>query len=174
MSKGRVPMGHRMTSLASDKGNRTKYRYLEFKYLYFQIQKLINKKVMLSLKYEQLKTPEIRTALIKPLVTKLVDMSRLSSLHAVFNSQVSSGQYDIYDTPHFTTVNYGSVLLDKGAQQSADSLSTNLIYVLLLLRMNNPRPLSGPLGQARQREPLTIMRNGPFFTSFLARFWSLW
>lgn len=77
MSRNRVPTGPRFQSLALDKAGKSKYRYLEFKYLYFQVQKLIHKKVVLSLKYEQMRTPEIRTALIKPIVQRLVEIAKL-------------------------------------------------------------------------------------------------
>lgn len=133
MSRNRVPTGSKYQSLGLDRASKSKYRYLEFKYLYFQVQKLIHKKVVLSLKYEQLKTPEIRTALIKPIVERLVKISQNSALHGVFNAQGLSSNYDMFDTPQFTPVNYGSVKPDTHTE-GPNSLSLNLIYVLLLLR----------------------------------------
>lgn len=133
MSRNRVPTGSRYQSLGVDRAGKSKYRYLEFKYLYFQVQKLIHKKVVLSLKYEQLKTPEIRTALIKPIVERLVKISQNSALHGVFNAPGLSSNYDMFDTPQFTPVNYGSVKPDTHGE-GPNSLSLNLIYVLLLLR----------------------------------------
>lgn len=114
--------------------HKSKYRYMEFKYLYFQVQKLINKKVVLSLKYEQLKTPEIRISLIKPLVTKITQLSNLQTLHTLFTNHLPSGkqgQYDVYDTPQLTPFAYGSV---PASELLAELISTNLVYVLLLLR----------------------------------------
>lgn len=54
---------------------------LAFKYLYFKFQRLINKKVTISLKYEQLKQPEINLALIKPLTTEILDKANGVSLN---------------------------------------------------------------------------------------------
>lgn len=138
MSRNRVPTGPRFQPLSSDKSSKAKSRYLEFKYLYFQVQKLINKKVVLSLKSEQLRTPEIRTALVKPIVQRLIEVSRLSSLNAVFNAQGPSAHFEIFDTPQFAPFSYGSVQAEGqqglSSLQHPDSLSINLIYVLLLLR----------------------------------------
>lgn len=105
---------------------KSRYRYVEFKYLYFQLQKLINQKVVLSLKYEQLKSPEIRMSVIRPLVLKIMEVSNLKSLQQQFN--FSCGDYD---TPQFAPLNYGSM---PGSDHNISAISTNVIYVLLLLR----------------------------------------
>ncbi|KAK6458567.1 uncharacterized protein RJT20DRAFT_6964 [Scheffersomyces xylosifermentans] len=83
---------------------------LEFKYLYFRIQKLINKKVILSLKYEQLKTPEIHSTLIKPITDTIIKISD----HKLLVSKLNR-----YDNPRY------------GEEQK---LSSNVIFILLLLR----------------------------------------
>ena len=53
---------------------------LEFKYLYFKIQKLLNKQVNINLKYEQLKQPEINLTLVKPLSVKIQEMALMANL----------------------------------------------------------------------------------------------
>lgn len=137
MSRNRGPNTAKFQSLSTEKERKLKYRYLEFKYLYFQVQKLIHKKVVLSLKYDQLRTPEIRTALIKPIVVRLIEISKVSVLQRLFNN-ASSDPYDLLETPQFAPVNYGSVPPtqsgSENSTQNSDLLSTNLVYVLLLLR----------------------------------------
>lgn len=109
---------------------KSKYRYTEFKYLYFQIQKLINKKVVLSLKCEQLKSPEIRMSLTRPLVQKIIELSNVSTLHTMFSTHFPN-HYDFsFDTPQFAPTAYGSMLPNK----TELVVSTNVIYVMLLLR----------------------------------------
>lgn len=103
---------------------KSKYRYTEFKYLYFQIQRLINKKVVFSLKYEHLKTPEIRISLIRPLVLRIIELSNIAHLHNIFNSRFP--HYE--ETPQFAPVGYGTT------PQGDTQTSTNVIYVMLLLR----------------------------------------
>ncbi|KAF5209162.1 hypothetical protein E0198_004438 [Clavispora lusitaniae] len=104
----------------------SRYRYLEFKHLYFRLQSLLNQKVVLSLKYEQLKTPEIRMSLIRPLVSQITQLSSLARLHALFQPSL----HDIHETPQFAPLPYGTV----ASNVSESSISTNVIYVLLLLR----------------------------------------
>lgn len=131
-SRYKVPSVSRNADLVSVKLAplvKTKHRYIEFKYLYFLIQKLINKKVVLSLKYEQLKTPEIRISLIKPLVLTIIEKSSVANLRSVFNSQFPN-HYDTHDTPQFAPWSYGSTPHDN----SESLTSTNVIYVMLLLR----------------------------------------
>ncbi|KAK6464996.1 hypothetical protein DFJ63DRAFT_332439 [Scheffersomyces coipomensis] len=73
--KTREPGSHyHQNSNSHHLSNQNNYQ-VEFKYLYFCIQKSINKKVVLSLKYEQLKTPEIYSTLIKPLTDSIIKLS---------------------------------------------------------------------------------------------------
>lgn len=83
---------------------------LEFKYLYFKIQKLINKKVNLSLKYEQLKSPEIHSTLIKPITDTIIKTADAKSLLYKLKT------YDIYK--------YGE----------EQTVSDKVVFILLLLR----------------------------------------
>lgn len=109
---------------------KSKYRYTEFKYLYFQIQKLINQNVVLSLKYEQLKLPEIRLSLIRPLVRKIIDLSNVSTLHTMFSMHFPNHYALSFETPQFAPTTYGGISHDK----TELLVSTNVIYVMLLLR----------------------------------------
>lgn len=104
----------------------SRYRYLEFKHLYFRIQQLLNQRVALSLKYEQLKTPEIRISLIRPLILQITQISNLQRLHKLFQPTL----HDIRQTPQFAPLGYGI-----GAGEVGETpISTNVVYVLLLLR----------------------------------------
>lgn len=131
-SRYRVPSTSKNADLASVKlatPPKSRYRYVEFKYLYFQIQRLINKNVVLSLKYEQLKSPEIRMSVIRPLVLSIVALSNASNLAAQFSSHFPN-YGEAFDTPRFAPLAYGLV-----APENTDHhVSTNVIYVLLLLR----------------------------------------
>lgn len=109
---------------------KSKYRYTEFKYLYFQIQKLINRKVVLSLKGDQLKSPEIRMSLIRPLVQKIIELSNVLTLNTMFSTQFPNHYEFSFDTPQFAPTTYGSILPNKTELQ----VSTNVIYVIFLLR----------------------------------------
>lgn len=128
------------TSTNSDYGhylNKEKYKYIEFKHLYFKIQKLIDKKVVLSLKYEQLKAPEIYSTLIKPITTKIIDTANTKTLHQKLNKYIPIG-LSPFQTPKFgphaghVGFNHGST----GGENQEDGLkvSINLIYILLLLK----------------------------------------
>ncbi|CAH6721501.1 hypothetical protein CLIB1444_06S03642 [[Candida] jaroonii] len=61
--------------------SKTRQKELEFKFLYFKLQKLINKKVIISLKYEQLKQPEIILTLIKPLTVRIIEYANSNNLN---------------------------------------------------------------------------------------------
>ena len=87
-------------------------KYLEFKYLYFKIQKLINQKVILSLKYELLRTPEIHSQITKPLTITITEISALSTLAKKWNG----------------SNNYNSGYGING------TISQNVVFILLLLR----------------------------------------
>lgn len=92
---------------------RAKQRFLEFKYIYFKTQRLLNRKVVVSMKYEQLKLPEIRMNFVKPLITEITTFGRCLHLNRV----------------------YGHGAVEEGTLYEAEvQLSINIIYVLLLLR----------------------------------------
>lgn len=115
-----------------------KYSYLEFKFLYFKIQEIINKKVVLSLKYEQLKSPEIHLALVKPIVIQILqfgDNKFLASKLNKINSNIpmdytprfgaTSGRYNNLSTNNY----YNSINERKSLK-----ISTSIIFILFLLR----------------------------------------
>lgn len=91
--------------------------YTEFKYLYFRLQKLLNKEVNISLKYEQLKSPEVKLSIVKPLVEKVIGIGTRSHLLLLAGGGIG-------DTlrPLMSVSDSGSLL------------SPQLFYVLLLLR----------------------------------------
>ncbi|CAG89090.2 DEHA2F08910p [Debaryomyces hansenii CBS767] len=112
--------------------SKTKAKHLEFKYLYFKIQKLIHKRVVLSLKYEQLKSPGVHSTLMKPLASKIVEIASISNLSKKINRVINSlPTVSPYQTPRFgpqTNANYNHDV-------NGDSkLSINLVCILLLLR----------------------------------------
>ncbi|KAI5949501.1 hypothetical protein KGF57_004711 [Candida theae] len=86
-------------------------RLANFKSYYFQIQNLINSNVSLSLKFEQLKTPEILSTLIKPIIIEIIAIT-----------DKSSSQSQPTQAHHFTD------------PKSRLKISTFTIYILLLLR----------------------------------------
>ncbi|EGV62314.1 hypothetical protein PSN45_001040 [Yamadazyma tenuis] len=92
-----------------------RYKELEFKYLYFKIQKLVNRKVQISLKYEQLKQPEINLTLIKPIVTKIVALASNTSLGPKIRG------------------NYGSTMSEFRAALE-NKVSVMVIHILMVLR----------------------------------------
>lgn len=94
----------------------TRYKELEFKFLYFKLQKLINKKVNLSLKYEQLKQPEITLTLIKPISNKIIELGNNANLSNKIRGPSGNTNYS----------DFRSTLDNK--------TSTSLIHILLLLR----------------------------------------
>lgn len=104
----------------------SKGKSLEFKYLYFTIQGLINKKVVLSLKYEQLKTPSIHSSLVKPLTKKIIEKASCSNLRLKLGKIQGIHQGLKWAAP--TSNFYTSDLKDQ------EKLSMNLIFILLLLR----------------------------------------
>lgn len=113
---------------APTKDQRLRRQYFEFKYLYFRVQALVNKLVTLSLKYDQLKLPEIHLAVVKPLGEQVF---------AVADSKVISqkvGRYvgttaNVELTPRFGGTNYHTV-----EQLQLLKISTQLVFILLLLR----------------------------------------
>lgn len=112
--------------------SKTKAKHLEFKYLYFKIQKLIHKRVVLSLKYEQLKSPGVHSTLMKPLASKIVEIASISNLSKKISRVINSlPTVSPYQTPRFgpqTNANYNH---DVNGDLK---LSINLVCILLLLR----------------------------------------
>lgn len=110
---------------------RAKHSYLEFKFIYFQIQALINRDVVLSFKYEQLKMPEVKTSLIRPLAARILEISKRSTIdkRALHHGDTSNNlrPHDSASRKHTTYEILKPDLLSQG-------LTTNVIYVLLLLR----------------------------------------
>lgn len=112
--------------------SKAKAKHLEFKYLYFKIQKLIHKRVVLSLKYEQLKSPGVHSTLMKPLASKIVEIASISNLSKKISRVINSlPTVSPYQTPRFgpqTNANYNHDI-------NGDlKLSINLVCILLLLR----------------------------------------
>lgn len=103
-----------------------RYKELEFKFLYFKIQKLINKKVNLSLKYEQLKQPEINLTLIKPISNKIIELGNNSSLSSKIRSTNGLNLGPGGSGGANTYTDFRSILENK--------ISTMLIHILLLLK----------------------------------------
>lgn len=101
--------------------SKSKYRFLEFKYLYFQIQKLLNKDITLSFRPEQLRTPEIRVSLIKPLVSSILKISSKKFLEATLRHAQPGAESQFTS---FGTFGAPTELL----------ISTSVIYALLLLK----------------------------------------
>lgn len=104
------------TQSVTTKTLKLKYKQLEFKYLYFRIQALINKRVTLSLRYEQFKTPEIHSSLVKPISEKIVKL--------LGNQAIAKKLQKIIQTPR-----YGNT------KSSSDvDVSSSLIFILFLLK----------------------------------------
>lgn len=126
-------MGTRYKSVNSERGptdtlggklgnlSVSKIKILEFKYLYFQIQKFLNKDVTLSFRPEQLRTPEIRLSLIKPLILNILKISSKRFLETTLRNALpgTETQYTSFGT--------------FGAPTEL-TISTSVIYALLLLR----------------------------------------
>ncbi|OBA23691.1 hypothetical protein METBIDRAFT_18801, partial [Metschnikowia bicuspidata var. bicuspidata NRRL YB-4993] len=111
---------------------KSRYRYIEFKYLYFQIQEQINRNVVLSFRYEQLKTPELRLSLIKPLVSYIVELSSTQSLKTAFSNHLATTPgISSFETPLFGPIGFPSF---PANELMTSRLSPCVIYVLLLLR----------------------------------------
>ncbi|KAG5419359.1 hypothetical protein I9W82_003126 [Candida metapsilosis] len=85
-------------------------KLINFKSYYFQIQNLININVSISLKFEQLKTPEILSTLIKPIIVEIISITDRSQ------SQLATSSSHLIDP------------------KSRLKISTFTIYILLLLR----------------------------------------
>lgn len=94
-------------------------RELEFKYLYFKVQKLLNKKVVLTLKYEQLREPEIHMTIVKPLATRVIELASVANVHRVV------GRGSPSQTPRL-----GPHDVPEGDRK----VCSCLVFILLLLR----------------------------------------
>lgn len=121
------------TTVSDGRMIKEKYKYIEFKHLYFKLQKLIDKKVILSLKYEQMKTPEIHSTLIKPITTKIIDIASVDNIKEILNKYIPIGAVSPDQTPKF-----GPQLDNNGPSYYHGShnskVSTFLVYIMLLLR----------------------------------------
>ncbi|KAI5961121.1 hypothetical protein CANMA_003895 [Candida margitis] len=103
--------------IGKEKRQQRQHRKLvHFKSYYFQIQNLINCNVSLSLKFEQLKSPEILSTLIKPIIVEILAITERNSANATLPSTLLS-------THAFTT-----------DIKPRSKISTFTIYILLLLR----------------------------------------
>ncbi|KAK6204287.1 putative cation channel family transporter [Scheffersomyces amazonensis] len=110
--------------------SQTNHAYpVEFKYLYFCIQKLVNKKVTLSLKYEQLKTPEIYSTLIKPLIESTIKFSE--------NKIVDSNRNNKYSDDSNKVSNYVVFILLLIRYEFLIQSENNLILFELLITKAN-------------------------------------
>lgn len=113
--------------------SKAKAKHLEFKYLYFKIQKLINKRVVLSLKYEQLKSPGVHSTLMKPLGSKIVEIASISNL----SKRISRVINCLPANSPFHTPRFGPQANSNYSHDTSGDLkvSINLVCILLLLRL---------------------------------------
>lgn len=122
----------------NSKSTMSKYSYFEFKFLYFKIQEIIDKKVVLSLKYEQLKSPEIHLSLVKPIVTQIIQFGDNKFLAKKLNRMNPNIPMDY--TPRFgaTSARYEKQSMNRYYNSINDGkslkISTSIIFILLLLR----------------------------------------
>lgn len=115
-----------------------RYKYLEFKHLYFRVQKVINKQVTFGVKYEQFKTPDIYNKLVKPTTEKVIKVSDNNVISLKLKSIIPSVNFPIDQTPKFgpqlspkkLRTNYRPI---NGAEEKL-KLSMYLVFILLLLR----------------------------------------
>lgn len=104
----------RNTSLGQPSPQR--FKELEFKFLYFKLQKIVNRKIQISLKYEQLKQPEINLTLIKPIATKILDLATNNNLnHKIRGRNIPLATLDF-----------------RAAMENKTSLL--VVYILILLK----------------------------------------
>ena len=112
---------------SSSSAIKQKYKQLEFKYLYFRIQSLINKRVTLSLRYEQLRSPETHAALVKPISEQIVSLLNNKSIARKLNKVVT--YIPVHQTPRFDPYDATSKV-----QNDYSDISTCLIFILFLLK----------------------------------------
>lgn len=105
--------------------NIVRLRELEFKYLYFKIQQLVNQRVTLTLKYEQIRSPEIHATLMKPLSIRILGAASSVHLLKKFTHLVES-----LGTLYPGTYKYG--FLAENFEGSRVSIF--LVFILLLLK----------------------------------------
>lgn len=120
-------------------------RQHDFKDDYYKIQRLINDKVHLSLKFEQLKSPEIHSTLMKPITDEILRISELSSSplaaylqHDTQPEIIGSSSLAVTERRDsrlgrstYTTLDAVSRETIEGPRQK---VSNNVIFILLLLR----------------------------------------
>lgn len=124
-------------------------RSLEFKYLYFEIQKLFTDHVKLVLRCDQLKTPEIHATLIKPLTDQITNIGLLKNILPLVLNRFSDINQTDCDNKYYDSVeeskkcnNYQKlfaqpkVILNSFMLKGEDNkkVSDFLIFILLLLR----------------------------------------
>lgn len=129
MGRARNPSS---TTMGDGRLMKEKYKYIEFKHLYFKLQKLIDKRVVLSLKYEQMKTPEIHSTLIKPITTKIIEIASVDNIKQILNKYIPIGASSPNQTPKFGPQLENGYNFHNGAE--ASKVSTFLVYIMLLLR----------------------------------------
>lgn len=121
-------------------------RQHDFRDDYYKIQKLINDKVQLSLKYEQLKSPEIHSTLMKPITDEILRVSELSLSppaayvqHDIQSEILGSSSLAVTErrdsrlgrAAAYTALDAVSTRAIEGPRQK---VSNNVIFTLLLLR----------------------------------------
>lgn len=104
-----------------------KIEYFEFKSIYFRVQELVNKQVNISLKYDQLKLPEIHHTIIKPISE---EMFHLADTNVIFRKFTRHYNF----THNELAVKYGMNNTFESIEQSKPNISSQLIFILLLLR----------------------------------------
>lgn len=124
------------TSTNNQQTLKQRYQYLEFKHLYFRVQKIINKQVIFAVKYDQFKTPDIYNKLVKPTTEKVIKVSDNNVISLKLKSVIPSVNFPIEQTPKFGPQlspkklrNYRSI----GPEEKL-KLSMYLVFTLLLLR----------------------------------------
>ncbi|ODV82448.1 uncharacterized protein CANTADRAFT_39222, partial [Suhomyces tanzawaensis NRRL Y-17324] len=110
----------------------------EFKHLYFQVQKLLNKRVTLALKYDQLKTPEIHCTLVKPITERITKWADKKAVAARIARVLPSVPLAVDQTPKFGPQKSNSGFSKGTARYSGDTAEDEplecLLFILLLLR----------------------------------------
>lgn len=116
------------TYSTSKEGNRIG----EFKSLYFQIKKHLDK-VNISLKYEQLKTPEIYSTLVKSIVEKLLPVNNIYMIYVLLlvryeymiQSENDLMKYDLL----MTKANLSEILAIRMLREYRSVDRTNMLFI---------------------------------------------
>lgn len=104
-----------------------KTQHYEFKLIYFRVRELVNKQVNISLKYDQLKLPEMYHTIIKPLSEKVFLVADCMAISHKMNRHLNTIPIEL--TPRNGMSNdFDSV------ESSKSKLSPQLVFILLLLR----------------------------------------